>query len=702
MRYALTSLCLLNVFSPVVLAEGSNELALPAIDIQASSQGAASEREAYRATRTSSATRTDTDIHEVPQSVSVITNKVLEDSNVTRLQDALDYGGGIGRANNFGGQGLTTYTVRGFTTGEFYRNGFPVNRGYPNAPDANTIDHVDILRGPAATMYGRSDPGGTFNVVTKQPEAEQKTTIGGQMDDQGMYRGTLDTTGALNDSRTLTYRLNLLGEGGDSFRDHVETERYDVAPVIEWQATDDTRITFEGDYMRNNHPLDRGNTHYGSQIGVGKRDTYVWEKGSDNLLHNDNNVSQLRFEHLLNDNWKLGGGVQWLDGQLKGNAVEANGIQADGRTLGRNFNWRKLEWNDQDFQLNLSGTFNTGSIEHTLLTGVEYEEYDYKSIIMRSSGALTAYPIDIFNPVLGQARPALTRTTTHDHEKLKSTAAFLQDQMRLTERLKLLVGARIERDEHDYDNKLPNSVDWNKSEIAVTPRYGLVYDLTPDVALYGSYSESFKPNTGASREGGGFDAEEGKSYELGVKWKTLEDQLTVDAAIFHTIKENVLTLDPVDSNYSVAAGRVRSRGFDLNVAGNITSNWRVLGGYSYVDAEVVKDNSLQTGTRLANIPRSSYNLLNVYEFHEGTLNGLGLGLGVRHVADRAGQTANSTYNMASYTVADVLSFYQITPKLRVNLDVKNVFNEDYEEGAFNLYAYPGAPRTVQTGFTYTF
>jgi iron complex outermembrane receptor protein len=702
MRYAFASLCVLNTLSPMAWSAVPTAVDLPAVDIQADSLPAWQDQTGYRATRTSSATRTDTDLQEVPQSVSVISHKVLQDADVTRLQDALDYGGGIGRANNFGGQGLTTYTVRGFTTGEFYRNGFPVNRGYPNAPDANTIDHVDILRGPAATMYGRSDPGGTFNVVTKQPEVEPKTTIGGQTDDQGMYRGTLDSTGALNDSKTLSYRLNLLGEGGDSFRDDVETERYDVAPVIEWQATEDTRITFEGDYMRNNHPLDRGNTRYGGQSAIGNRSTYVWEKGSDNLLHNDNNVSQLRFEHLLNENWTLSGGAQWIEGQLKGNAVEANGIQADGRTLGRNFNWRKLEWTDQDFQLNLSGTFNTGSVEHTLLTGLEYEEYDYKSIILRSSGAVTAYPIDIFHPVPGQARPVLTRTTTHDHETLKSTAAFVQDQMRLAERLKLVVGARIERDEHDYDNKLPNSVDWKKSESAVTPRYGLVYDLTPDVALYGSYSESFKPNTGASRQNSGFDAEEGKSYELGVKWKTLDEQLTVDAAIFHTIKENVLTLDPEDPNYSVAAGRVRSRGFDLNIAGNITPQWRLLGGYSWVDAEVVKDNSLVTGTRLANIPRSSYNLLNVYEFHEGQLNGLGLGLGVRHVADRAGQTANATYNMAAYTVADVLSFYQLTPKLRLNLDVKNVFNEDYEEGAFNLYAYPGAPRTVQTGFTYTF
>lgn len=706
MRYAFASLCVLNTLPSLAFADAlPAPTDLSAIVVEAAGTEAPAV-DSYRADRSSSATRTDTALRETPQSVSVVTAKVLEDSNVNRLQDALDYAGGVGRANNFGGQGLTTYTVRGFTTGEFYRNGFPVNRGYPNAPDANTIDHIDILRGPSATLYGRGDPGGTFNVVTKQPQIDRKTVVGGQFDDQGLYRGTLDTTGALDETGALTYRLNLLGEGGDSFRDPVSTERYNVAPVLAWQATEDTRITFEGDYMRNNHPLDRGNTHYPGQAGIGNRSTYVWEKGSDNLLHNDNNVSQLRFEHFINDTWQVNGGVQWLDGSLKGNAVEANGVQAGGRTLGRNFNWRKLDWSDWDAQVNLSGTFNLGGFEHTLLAGVEYESYDYSSIILRSAGGLTAYPIDLLNPTLGQPRPVLTRTTTHDHEELKTAAAFIQDQISLTERLKLLLSARVERDEHDYTNKLGG--DWSKNESAVTPRYGLVYDLTPNLAVYGSYSKSFKPNMGSPRSvagaasSAGFDAEEGKSYELGVKWKGLDDQLAVEAAVFHTTKDNVLALDPLDANYSVAAGTVRSRGVDVNLAGNITPQWRVLGGYAYVNAEVTKDTSLASGTRLANIPKSSFNLLNVYEFNEGTLKGLGLGLGVRHVADRAGQTANRTYTMDSYTVADLLTFYQLTPQLRVNLDVRNLLNEDYEEGAFNAYAYPGAPRTVQTGFTYSF
>ena len=319
MRRTLISLCVLQAFSPFTWAEvvpadkASLELQATNVTGEADYETAQGPVKGYHATRSASATRTDTSIHETPQSISVVSKDVVEDIGATRLQDALDYAGGVGRANNFGGQGLTTFTVRGFTTGEFYRNGFPINRGYPNMPDANTIERLEVLRGPATMLYGRGDPGGTFNVVSKQPLAEPTVTLGSQLDDQGMQRATLDASGPLDEQGRLAYRLNVVGEGGDTFRDHVETERYGVTPVITWQASDDTKVIFEGDFMRNNHPLDRGLTRYPNQKGTASRDTF-WGEKDVGKLHNDNSMAQLRFEHLLNDSWTLGGGFQWLDG----------------------------------------------------------------------------------------------------------------------------------------------------------------------------------------------------------------------------------------------------------------------------------------------------------------------------------------------------------------------------------------------------
>jgi len=660
--------------------------------------------QAYKVDNSISATRSEVALKDTPQSVSVVTQKVIEDIGATRLIEALDLAGGVTRANNFGGQGLTGFNLRGFTSGEFYRNGFPINRGYPNAPDSNTIERVDVLRGPSSSLYGRGDPGGTFNLISKTPKSEQQTTLGAQLNGEGLYRTTIDTTGTIPNAENIGYRLNVIAEGGDSYRDHVESKRYGIAPVIQWQASDATKVTFEADILRNQHPLDRGHTRYAGQKSFNSSpETYLWETGKyNNRLYNDNDMTQLRVEHDFGNDWKLNAGVQYLNGKLYGYAVEANGIQADGDTLDRNYNYRELKWQDTDAQINLTGKFQLLGLAHTLVTGFEYENYDYKSYIIRSDPKSNNYPINIYDPVLGQPLPELKNITTHDHENLKTTAVFAQDTIDLNERLSALLGLRFEHYEHDYKNLLPNTANWNTSHDAFIPRLGLVFKARDDLSIYSNAAKSFKPNTGASRNGEGFDPEEGMAYELGFKWQALDNMLSVDSAIFYAKKENVLTLDPIDSAYKVAAGEVRSQGIELNIAGQITPAWKIIGGYAYTDAEVTKDNTLQKGTTLANIPKNSFNLLNIYEFQGGALQGLGLGVNQKYIDKRAGQTANSTYTMKGYAVTDLVSYYQATPKLRLNLDLKNIFDKVYDESAFNLYAYPGESRTVQLGMSYTF
>ncbi|BAP78379.1 TonB-dependent siderophore receptor [Pseudomonas sp. MT-1] len=652
----------------------------------------------YRATRSASATRTDTPIHEIPQSISVVPGQVVEDIGATRLEDALDYAGGVERGNNFGGQGLTEFLVRGFSSQEFYRNGFAINRGYPNMPDAATIERIEVLRGPASMLYGRGDPGGTFNIVSKQPQAKQRTVLGTQFNTEGLRRGTLDTTGALDEQAEFTYRLNLVAEGADSFRDHVESERYNVAPVLRWDLSDATAIILEGDYLHNRHPLDRGVTRYAGQQGQLPRDRFLGEESAGKFT-NENAMTQLRIEHLLDDQWTLRGGVQYLDGSLEGGAVENNGLAADGRTVGRNYSERRLEWNDTAIQANLEGRFSALGFMHTLLTGIEYDDFNYNSRIDRSAGGVNAFPIDIYEPVYGQPLPPTLGPNYWDDEDLKSYAFYMQDQVELTDRFTLQLGARLERFEQNYTNKLAAARSWDQAHNAVSPRIGAIYDLTEALAVYANASRSFKPNRSADRSGQAFDPEEGTAYETGIKYELPEHNLSVTAALFHITKENVLTADPVDSNFQVAAGEVRSRGFDLSVAGNITPQWRVIGGYAYVDAEVTESNSaaMPVGSRLANVPEHSFNLLDTYEFDNGALDGLGLGVGVKYVSSRKGSTSNTAYDMGAYTVVDLLAYYPLTDRIRLNLNLDNVFDEEYEERAWNIWAYPGSPRTLQAG-----
>lgn len=683
--------------------ESTTPLALEEMQVTASAERADGPVQGYRATRSASATRTDTAIHETPQSISVVPAQVVEDIGATRLEDALDYAGGVERGNNFGGQGLTEFLVRGFSTQEFYRNGFAVNRGYPNMPDASTLERIEVLRGPASMLYGRGDPGGTFNIVSKQPQAERRTVLGSQVNTDGLRRGTLDTTGALDDSAAFTYRLNLVAEGSDSFRDHVESERYNIAPVLRWQLSDDTALILEGDYLHNRHPLDRGVTRYPNQAGDLPRDRFLGEESAGKLT-NQNATTQLRLEHQLDSQWMLRGGVQYLDGSLDGGAVENNGLAADGRTVGRNYSERWLNWNDLAVQANLEGHFDAAGLAHTLLLGVEFDEYNYDSQIDRSGGATSDFPLDLYDPIYGQPLPALTRTTTYDDENLKSYAFFLQDQIALTERLTAQVGARLERFEQRYDNKLTPAGSWDQAHNAVSPRFGLIYDLTDALAVYANTSRSFKPNRGADRSSQAFDPEKGIAHEVGIKYDLPEHDLSVTAALFHITKENVLTSDPLDSNYQVAAGEARSRGFDISVAGNITPQWRVIGGYAYVDAEVTESSSVSmpVGTHLANVPRHSFNLLDTYEFADGPLAGLGVGMGVKYVGDRKGSASNSAFDMDAYTTVDLLAYYPLTERVRLNLNLNNLFDEEYEERAWgNIWAYPGAPRTLQAGIAIT-
>lgn len=678
-------------------------LALEEMQVTASAERADGPVQGYRATRSASATRTDTAIHETPQSISVVPAQVVEDIGATRLEDALDYAGGVERGNNFGGQGLTEFLVRGFSTQEFYRNGFAVNRGYPNMPDASTLERIEVLRGPASMLYGRGDPGGTFNIVSKQPQAERRTVLGSQVNTDGLRRGTLDTTGALDESAAFTYRLNLVAEGSDSFRDHVESERYNIAPVLRWQLSDDTALILEGDYLHNRHPMDRGLTRYPNQAGDLSRDRFLGEESAGKLT-NQNATTQLRLEHQLDSQWMLRGGIQYLDGSLDGGAVENNGLAADGRTVGRNYSERWLNWNDLAVQANLEGHFDAAGLAHTLLLGVEFDDFNYDSQIDRSGGATSDFPIDLYDPVYGQPLPALTRTTTYDDENLKSYAFFLQDQIALTERLTAQVGARLERFEQRYENKLTPAGSWDQAHNAVSPRFGLIYDLTEELAVYANTSRSFKPNRGADRSSQAFDPEKGIAHEVGIKYELPEHDLSVTAALFHITKENVLTSDPVDSNYQIAAGEARSRGFDISVAGNITPQWRVIGGYAYVDAEVTESSSasMPAGTRLANVPRHSFNLLDTYEFAEGPLAGLGVGMGIKYVGDRKGGATSTAFDMDAYTTVDLLAYYPLTERVRLNLNLNNLFDEEYEERAWgNIWAYPGAPRTLQAGIAIT-
>lgn len=647
----------------------------------------------YRARRSSSATKTDSPLEEVPQAVSVIPATVLEDLNSPRIEKALDYAGGVARQNDFGGLTMYEYSIRGLTTSEFYKDGFSVNRGYMNPQDPSSVERIDVLKGPASSLYGRGDPGGTINILSKRPQNDRFARLDLSAGRWDRYRSSLDVNTPMDDEGTLLYRMNLAVEDNKSFRDYRNSERQFFAPAFSWELTPQTRLLVLAEVIRSSQIFDRGVVAPDDHLGSVSRSDFFGEP-RDGEIDNNNESLQAEIEHDLNASWTVRLASHYKQGRLSGGATEASILAADARTLNRDYRYRDFDWQDSITQLELRGLVYTGDVEHNLLIGTEYERYAKDERLMRSSAISR---IDIYEPVYGQPRPSFNPARSTDrHELVHSRSLNLQDQMRFSEKLFGIVGARYDHYEHRLDNEVTGSRAEQTHE-KVTPRIGALYQLTPEVGVFANASRSFKPNTGAPRPGSGtsFDPEEGTGYETGLKFDLFDSRLGMTIAAFHLTKENVLTADPADSTYQIAAGEVRSRGIDLQLTGQLTDEVRLIGAYAYVDAEVTEDNTLARGSRLLNVPEHSGSLLGVYEFLNGGLRGLELGGGVNYVGDRSGNVSDSGFELPGYTTVDLLARYQASENLTLGLNLNNLFDRTYYERSYsNVWVMPGDPRNL--------
>lgn len=641
----------------------------------------------YRATRSSSATKTDTPLSEIPQAISVVPAQVLEDLNTTRIDRALDFAGGVSRQNNFGGLTLYGYSVRGFTTGELYKNGFAVNRGSYSAPDASGIERIEVLKGPAASLYGRGDPGGMINIVTKKPQTEAFTRFAASAGSWDRYRTSLDVNTPLNEDGSLLSRVNLALEDNQSFRDHVGSERQIISPSFSWQISPDTRVLLESEFSRTESVFDRGIPAFDNQLGSVQRSTFLGEP-NDGEIHNNNQMIQLSLEHLLSDTWKLRLANHYAQGTLQGDSSEPSRLI--GSEVSRFYRQRNFEWNNSITQAELHGDFSVGSWRHQPLIGLEYENYRNSQKYPQSVTSL-GYGQDIYNPVYGQPKPAIVNPNDF-FEHVESYSLNLQDQITFSERLNGLLGVRLERFEQTALNRSTGVSNEQHKEVA-TPRAGLLYQLTPQVGVFANASTSFKPN-GISGQGTVFKPEKGIGYETGLKLDLFDSRLGATVALFQIDKENVLTADPNNPGDSIAAGQARSQGLDMQFSGQLSDALRVIGAYAYIDAEVTKDNTLPKGSRLLGVPQHSGSLLGVYEFQNGWLRGSDIGAAINYVGDRSGQSG-SNFELPAYTTVDLLAHYQASKNLRVGLNLNNAFNRKYYERSFNsVWVMPGDPRNL--------
>ena len=629
---------------------------------------------------------------EIPQTVNVVAAQVIRDQAPRNLDDALNNVSGITQGNTLGST-QDSVMKRGFgdnRDGSIMRDGMPLVQG--RAMGAAT-ERVEVLKGPASLLYGIQDPGGVVNVVSKKPQLEQYSalTVRGSTYGSGKNGsgGSLDSTGPLGDSG-LAYRMIIDHEDEDYWRNFGVHRETLIAPSLAWYG-DNTQVLLAYEHREFLTPFDRGTainpaTNHPLDIPATRRLDEPF-----NNMEGRSDLYRLEVDHDLNDDWKAHFGYSWNRETYDASQVRVTAVDPASGTLTRKMDGtRGAITTDRFTTASLQGKVQVAGMQHDLVFGVD-DEYRkiYRADLIRQN---SQYPFSYLDPVYGRevAGTTVSASDSNQTDLLRSDSLFAQDSIHLTDQWILVAGARFQKYDQLAGKAIPFKVNTDTNGVKWVPRAGLVYRYTDELSFYGSYTESFKPNSTIAPLTGGvvldsaIAPEQSKSWELGAKLD-IPGRITGTVALYDIKKRNVLVSSTVDdvTAYS-AAGEVRSRGLELDVSGQLSDNWSLIGSYAWTDAEVTKDTTYQ-GMRLQNVAKNSGSLSAVYDFGSivGGDNKLRVGAGARYVGERAGDALND-FDLPGYTVADAFATYDTRiegQKVKFQANVKNLFDRTYYTSA---------------------
>lgn len=668
----------------------------------------------YQPPETSSVMRSSASLQEVPQTVNVIPAQVIRDQAPRNLDDALANVSGITQGNTLASTQDSVMT-RGFgdnRNGSIMRDGMPIVQGRGmNA----TVDRVEVLKGPASLLYGIQDPGGVVNMVSKKPELTPYNDLTARGSTYGHGKngsgGTFDSTGALGDSG-LAYRMVLDHEDEDYWRNFGTHRETLIAPSLAWFG-DSTTLLFAYEHREFLTPFDRGTlidprTNHPLDISRNERldEPFNNMEGRSDLYH-------FEADHQLNDDWKAHLGYSWNRETYDASQVRVTAINTRNGTLTRSMDGTQNAISTDRFTTaSLEGKINVLGMQHDLVFGVddEYRKIYREDLIRQKSLTTFSY----LNPVYGREVMGTTVSApdSAQTDELRSDSLFLQDSIHLNDQWILVAGGRFQEYDQYAGKGVPFQANTDSNGQKWVPRAGLVYRYTDALSFYGSYTESFKPNsTIAPLSGsstvldGSIAPEEAKSWELGARLD-MPGKITGNIALFDIKKRNVLVANSEGPTtiYS-AAGEVRSRGLEVDLSGQLSERWSLIGSYAYTDAEVTEDPDYK-GNRLQNVAKNSGSLSAVYDF--GSVIGgdqLRVGAGARYVGERAGNAVND-FDLPSYTVADAFATYETRvegQKVKFQLNVKNLFDRTYyTSSASRFFVSMGDSRQVSLSSTLEF
>ncbi|MBV7488479.1 TonB-dependent siderophore receptor [Pseudomonas sp. PDM30] len=705
-----------GTYSLVAVPEGVMDLPVTSVIGVQDTESAWGPAQGYLAKRTAAGTKTDTALVEAPRSISVVTREQMDDRNAHTLDDAVRYLPGI-TSSSFGSDTRADWLrVRGFEPTQFL-DGLPLPKGVYSNPKQETwnLDRLALLRGPASSVYGQTPPGGLLDMVSRRPSAEASSEIQLQYGSDNHRQINFASTGKIDDEGQFLYSLSgVLRDGGTPI-DHIDDKRYNIAPSLTWNIDEDTKFTLLTQFTRD----DTGITSQfypiqGTKIDMPFGDiSHHKNLGDPNYDFYDRTYYALgyAFEHRLNDVWQFRQNLRYTKSELSFQAVTVNSYGPSyGSVVDDQGNSGRGTTNvDEDIAQfavdnNFQGDFVTGDVSHTLLIGLDHQRNttNYLSIFGTAPG------INVNDPVYGLPieRPARS-TAFYDYEqKTQQTGLYIQDQMALGQ-WRLTLGGR-----EDWVHT--GTTFFNKGDATNTERdknfsgnAAISYVFDSGFVPYLSYAESFQPTSNAvASPTESFKPTEGKQWELGIKYQPPGSNTLLTAAVYDLTQKNVSVTNNV-GNVTVTSqtGEVKVKGLELEAVSDVTENLKVTAAYTLAKSEVQE--GIYKGNRLQLMPNQQASVWGDYTWHNGVLDGFGIGAGARYTGNTYGDQANTWLGKAdAYTVFDAVVHYDLGrldnslkgASLAVN--ATNLLDKDYISTCDSYYCYYGDQRSVVASATY--
>ncbi|KQO33161.1 TonB-dependent receptor [Flavobacterium sp. Leaf82] len=707
------------------------------------------------------AARSGIKVMDLPQSVQIIGNEVIEQQQAIRLSEVVKNLNGVYVGSARGGA-QESFFSRGYdmSANNMFKNGFRYNAG--SIPEVSSLEKVEFLKGGSALLYGNVAPGGIMNLVTKTPKFTQGGELSMQIGSYAFYKPSLDIYGPLN--KSIAYRFNASYENSESFRDFVKNERIYINPSFLFHISDQTQITVQGDYLSADWTPDFGTGIYEKTILDLPRNEYfgaLWSTANTKSAS-----ASVLLNHDFNKNWKLNFNSSYQSyRRTQTSTAQLSTIEANG-------NWKrgltKSDGAEQIFgdQLSLQGTFNTGSIKHQIFTGVDYENsiapsYTYgfyatpngTTAITTEATAINLYNYDYSTQSLTIPYP--TRATQLATTNTQRFGAYAQDLISVTEYVKVLAGLRWSWQESEVETSkevieknvittsLENSIPVTGAKTlnrAYSPKAGLVIQPTKDLSLFASYSNSFTPNTGTTVDLKPLDPSIIDQYEVGIKKDFWRGLLSTNITAYQISNNNLAQTAPfladgVTQNATTTlkelVGATKGKGVEIDITATPVEGLNIMAGYSFNETKVSKSSgtngSLVVGDVLARTPKNTANLSFFYKLPEGLLKGLSFGAIANYVGDRTGgwnddylwtavkpTTANPKPDPAyivtirdrdiplkGYTTIDASLGYEWR-KISILCRLSNITNELNYTVHENYSVNPIAPRQIMTSLRYKF